>query len=122
MKSARILYHPKPIRPATSRKPLLVRRSFINDSETFKEELKVDSESQKLYELATIEKEIRQRDSNVLRIQRLPGRSRRQFQHSKVLKRPKNPMTRDRAFAQQLNDVETDSSIDSNYNCPILHQ
>ena len=122
MKSARTLYYPKPVHPTTSRKPPTVRHSFIDNSNMSKEELKQDERDKPLYELATIEKEIRQRDLQILKIQKLPIKNKR-IHFLRTLKRPKNPMIRDREFIKSsLNDIETDSSIDSNYDCPILNE
>ena len=124
MKSARILYHPKPIRPTISRKSSIVCRSFVNDSEICKEELKLDVKDQRLYELATIEKEIRQRDVNILKIQRVVIRNKKPgIVSTRAPKRPKNPMARDSIFTRpSLNDIETDSSFNLNYNTPTLNK
>ena len=123
MNSARILHHPKPIHPNTYHKPIITHRSFIKNTNFQKGNIKLDKEDKEINERAAVEREITQKWFPI-RIQRANLQSANSVMKlGNAPRRPKNPMTKDKAFYEtELREIDTDSSIDSDYECNVQHK
>ena len=108
MKSARVLHHPKPIRPLASQ-PLALYHSYIASS---REEIKYDNENQTIRELAEIESEINQSRSTIRMLEIFKRKLKQLPINKTVPRRPKNPMIRDKEFNKKMCEIDTESSID----------
>ena len=110
MNSARLLYHPIPIRLSllnTSSSPIL-HQSFIKRLTVFKDDDNIDPEDRKLRNLAIIECEMNLRtswDSNRIR-------NCSKLISNRAPKRPRNPMVRDKTFESM--NTEPDIDIECN--------